>query len=107
MEIVITERTDITPLLGMDWMKILKLTIGRIYMAENNQSEKDRIINKFPDLFENNETIKDTEIKNTIETLTFSGKNKSPTGTITPTRRRRKRIRKTNQIRTLGENKRR
>ena len=32
-------------------------------MAENNQSEKERIINKFPDLFGNNETIKDTEIK--------------------------------------------
>ena len=52
-------------------------------------------------------TIKDTEIKHTIETRTFSGKTKSPTGTIAPTRRRRKRIRKTNQIRTLGENKRR
>ena len=63
MEILITERTDITPLLGMDWMKIFKLTIGRIQLAENNQSEKERIINKFPDLFENNETIKDTEIK--------------------------------------------
>ena len=30
MEILITERTDITPLLGMDWMKKFKLTIGRI-----------------------------------------------------------------------------
>ena len=34
MEILITERTDITPLLGMDWMKTLKSnyrknTIGR------------------------------------------------------------------------------
>ena len=63
MEILITERTDITPLLGMDWMKIFKLTIGRIQLAENNQSEKEGIVNKFPDLFENNETIKDTEIK--------------------------------------------
>ena len=63
MEIPITERTDITPLLGMDWMETFKLTIGRIQLAENNQSEKERIINKFPDLFENNETTKDTEIK--------------------------------------------
>ena len=37
MEILITERTDITPLLGMDWMKTFKLTIGRIQLAENNQ----------------------------------------------------------------------
>ena len=63
MEILITERTDITPLLGMDWMKTFKLPIGRIQLTENNQSEKEKIINKFPDLFENNETIKDTEIK--------------------------------------------
>ena len=44
MEILITERTDITPLVGMDWMKIFRLTIGRIQLAENNQSEKERQI---------------------------------------------------------------
>ena len=63
MEILITERTDITPLLGMDWMRKFKLTIGKIQLAENNQSEKERIFGTFRDLFENNETIKDTEIK--------------------------------------------
>ena len=62
MEILITERTDITQLLGMDWMKKFKLTIRRIQLAENNQSERQKIFNKFPDLFENNDTIKDTEI---------------------------------------------
>ena len=62
MEILITERADITPLLGMDWMKRFKLTIGKIQLAKSGQSEKERIINKFPDLFENNRTIKDTEI---------------------------------------------
>ena len=62
MEILITERADITPLLGMDWMKRFKLTIGKIQLTEIGQSEKERIINKFPDLFENNRTIKDTEI---------------------------------------------
>ena len=63
MEILITERTDITPLLGMDWMKTFKLTIGRIQLAKNNQSEREKKFNKFPGLFENNETIKETEIK--------------------------------------------
>ena len=53
---LITERTDKTPLLKMDWMKTFTLTIGRIQLAENNQSEKEKII-------KNNETIKDTEIK--------------------------------------------
>ena len=41
MEILITERTEITPLLEIDWMKRVKLTIGRIQLAENNQSEKE------------------------------------------------------------------
>ena len=59
----ITERIDITPLLGINWMKRFKLTIGKIQLAENNQSEKERIFGKFRDLFVNNETIKDTEIK--------------------------------------------
>ena len=62
MEILITERADITRLLGMDWMKRFKLTIGKIQLAETGQSEKERIINKFPDFFENNRTMKDTEI---------------------------------------------
>ena len=62
-EILITERTDMTPLLGMDWMKKFKLTISKIQLAHNNQSEREKIFNKFPDLFENNETINDTEIK--------------------------------------------
>ena len=62
MEILITEGTDITPLLGMYWMKTFKLTIGKIQLAKNNQSEREKIFGKFQDLFENNETIKDTEI---------------------------------------------
>ena len=63
MEILITERTDITPLLGMEWMEIFKLTIERIQLAENNQSGCEKVFKKFRDLFENNETIKGTEIK--------------------------------------------
>ena len=63
MEIPITERTDITPLLGMDWMRTFKITIGKIQMTKNNQPENKRLFKKFPDLFENNETIKDIEIK--------------------------------------------
>ena len=45
----------------MDWMKKFKLTIGRIQLTEPNQSEK-KVIKKFSDLFENNPTMKDTEI---------------------------------------------
>ena len=59
MELLITERTDMTPLLGMNWMKKLKPTIGKIHLADDNQSERENVFNKFPDVFENG---KDTEI---------------------------------------------
>ena len=62
MEILITERTDITPLLEMNLMKRHKLTIGKIQLTKNNQSERKKVFDRFPDLFENNKTIKDTEI---------------------------------------------
>ena len=61
MQLLITERNDILPLFGMDWMKKFKLTIGNIRTEESNQSEKKRVIEKFPDLFKNNTTLKDTE----------------------------------------------
>ena len=62
MKILVTERTDITPLLGMDWMKRFKLLIGRIQLAENSQSEREKVFHRYPDLFQINETIKDTQI---------------------------------------------
>ena len=77
MEFLITERTDTTLLLGMDWMKTIKLTIGRIQLAKNNRSEMERIINKYPDLFENEETIKDTEIKIQLKPGHFPVKQKA------------------------------
>ena len=40
MQILITERNDITTLLGMDWLKKFNLTIRSIRLNENNQSEK-------------------------------------------------------------------
>ena len=77
MQILITERNDITPLLGMDWMKKFKLTISNIRTEENNQSEKKRVIEKFPDLFKNNTTIKDTEINIQLKPGHYSVKQKA------------------------------
>ena len=45
MENLTTERTDKTPLLGMDWMKKVGLTIGRIQLAESNQSKREKVLN--------------------------------------------------------------
>ena len=44
-------------------MKIIKITIGRIQLAEKNSAEKEEIHKGFPDLLKNNETMKDTEVK--------------------------------------------
>ena len=63
MQLLITERNDITPLLGMDWLKIFRLTIENTRLDENSQSEERQIVEKFPDLFRNHTTIKDAEIK--------------------------------------------
>ena len=46
MQILISERNDITPLLGMDWMKKFNLTIGNIRTTDHEQSEKRRVIEK-------------------------------------------------------------
>ena len=69
MNILIIERTDIAPLLVMDWLKKLKLTIGKIQLAENNQS----VFAKFPDLFEKNCNNKTHRDKHPTETGTLPG----------------------------------
>ena len=61
MQRLITERDDITPLLGMDFTKKPYLAIRNPQTDENNQSEKKRGIENAPDLFKNETTIKDTE----------------------------------------------
>ena len=62
MVIFIIERTNITPLLSCDWMTKMKLIIGRMQLNKNNQSENEKVLGKFLDLFEKNRTIKDVEI---------------------------------------------
>ena len=57
-----TERYDITPLLGIDWIKKFNFTTRNIRIDEKNTSEMKRLIEMFPYLFKNNTTIKDTEV---------------------------------------------
>ena len=52
LEILITERTDITPLLKF------KLLIAIIQLVESTQLENEKAFRKFPDLFENNERLR-------------------------------------------------
>ena len=76
MEILITEGTDIISLLGMDWMKTFRLTIGRIQLAENNQSEKKRIIKISGPIWKQPDK-KDTEIKIQLKPGHFPVKQKA------------------------------
>ena len=43
-------------------MKKFKLTIGRTLLAEYRQSEREKVFNRYPDLFEIIKTKKDTDI---------------------------------------------
>ena len=62
LPIVITQRDDITPLLGVNLLKQLPITIKKILLDEpTNQSNK--FHTKFHKLFETNHTIKNAEVK--------------------------------------------
>ena len=51
-------------------------------MAENKQSEREDVFNRFSDLFENNETVKDTEINIHLTPGHYPVKQKSRTVTL-------------------------
>ena len=62
LPMLITKRNDITPLLGVNWLKQLPITINKISLNnETNQSES--IYKKYHKLFNTNHTIKDAEVK--------------------------------------------
>ena len=63
LRISITKRTDIPPSVGVNWLKQLPITINKISLdKETNQSEE-AVYTKFKKLFETNNTIKNTEVK--------------------------------------------
>ena len=64
LPLLITKRTDITPLLGVNWLKQLPITINQISLDNNtDQSEATKIHTKFKKPFETNHTIKNAEVK--------------------------------------------
>ena len=65
LSMLITSREDIIPLLGMDWLRRINLTIRHVKMTTTliDQSERDEVITQFEKLFKRNRTIKDTEMK--------------------------------------------
>ena len=64
LPLLITKRTDITPLLGVNWLKQLPITINKISLDNNtDQSKTTKIHTKCEKLFETNHTIKNAEVK--------------------------------------------
>ena len=59
---LITQRNDITPLLGVNWLKHLPITINKTSLDEKTSQSED-IDTKFNKLFDTNHTIKNTEVK--------------------------------------------
>ena len=62
LPILITQRDDITPLQGVNWLKQLPITINKILLDEHN-NQSNEIHTKFHKLFETNHTIKNAEVK--------------------------------------------
>ena len=62
LPMLITQRNDITPLQGMNWLKRLPLTINK-RLLDQITSQSESIHTKFNKLFETNHTIKNTEVK--------------------------------------------
>ena len=84
---LITQRDDITPDLGVKWLKQLPITINKISLDEpTNQSENN--YTKFNKLFETNHTIKKSEDPNKTGMLPYPTKNQ--TNTISSAERREK-----------------
>ena len=62
LPILITQRDDITPLLGVNWLKQLPIRINKISLDEPTNQSKN-IYTKVNKLFETNHTIKNIEMK--------------------------------------------
>ena len=62
LPMLITKRNDITPLLGVNWLKQLPITINKITL-DNETDQSGNIYKKYHKLFTTNHTIKNAEVK--------------------------------------------
>ena len=70
LPILITQRNDITPLLGVNWLKQLSITINKS-LLDKKTSQSEDIHTKFNELFETHHTIKNTEVKIQIKPVCY------------------------------------
>ena len=62
LPMLITKRNEITPLLGVNWLKELPITINKTSL-DNESIQSESIYKKYHKLFNTNHTIKDAEVK--------------------------------------------
>ena len=62
LPILITQRNDNTPQLGVKWLKQLPISINKISL-DDHTNQSNNIHTKFHKLFETNHTIKNAEVK--------------------------------------------
>ena len=89
VKVSVTKKTDLTLVLGMDWMKKFKLTIGGIQFAENRQLERRKYSTDSRTFSRTTKRQKNRD-KHPVETGTLPSKTKSQTGTSTSTSTRRR-----------------
>ena len=63
LPLLITKKTDVTPLLGVNWLKQLPNTINKISLDNKTGQSATTIHTKFKKLFGTKHTIKNTEVK--------------------------------------------
>ena len=62
LPMLIIKRKDITPLLGVNWLKQLPITLNKITL-DNEIDQSENIYKKYHKLFTTNHTIKNAEVK--------------------------------------------
>ena len=62
LQMLITKRNDITPLLGVNWLKQLPITVNKITL-DNKTDESENIYKKYHKLCTTNHTMKNAEVK--------------------------------------------
>ena len=77
LQLLNTERNDITPLFGMVWLKNFRLTIGNIRLDENSQSEKKTDCREILGLVQKQYNHKRCQINIQLKPGNYQGKQKA------------------------------
>ena len=103
LPLLITKRTDIIPLLRVNWLKQLPITINIILLDKETNQPETTIRTKFKELSETYHTYQKHRSEDTDQTGLLPNTTESTTYTVLPTILCNQRIRPTDKIRTIGK----